>query len=103
MNLKVSLIIDVFSYFVPTVEDRPRPPLAELEVSDVADWKRNHGDEESAKIVTEKSHFLKNLTSNLQSEYSSDKKPSFEGDFEKRLKKLKITVRLFILTSSPKL
>ncbi len=101
--MKLTPIINVFSYFVPTVEDRPRPPLAELEVSDVADWKHNHGDEESAKIVTEKSHFLKDLTSNLRSEYTSDKKPSFEGDFEKNLKKLKITVSLFTLTSSPKI
>lgn len=78
------------SYFIHTVDDRPRPPLGDLDLHDVADWKKLTPDEDH--IVKEKSQYLQALTKDLKSNnVSPKKKNSFEGNLEKQLKSLKIT------------
>ena len=77
---------------VRSFEERPRPPLEDLAIKDVAEWKDVDDPEELAKLVQEKTDYLKNLTA--RQEYDSKHKASFDGYLADHLKKLKITVSL---------
>lgn len=69
-----------------TVEERPRPPLDDLSIRDVADWRENS---ELDQLVEDKTSYLQNLKPDLNFEEESG--TGFEGDLAKIVSKLKIS------------
>ena len=76
-------------YSVRSVEERPRLPLEDLFVKDVAEWRSA---EDLDELVEEKTKYLKMLTDSQ--EFDSNQKSSFEGDVKGSLGKLQINVSL---------
>lgn len=75
---------------VRSFEERPRPPLEDLAIKDVAEWRDVDDPDELAKLVQEKTDYLNNLTASQA--YDSKQKASFDGYLADHLKKLKINV-----------
>jgi hypothetical protein len=76
-------------YSFRSAEDRPRPPLEDLVIKDVAEWGET---EDLDRLVEEKTKYLKMLTGSQA--YDSKYKSSFERFVEQGLRKLQITVSL---------
>jgi hypothetical protein len=87
--------LNIFSYFFPAADTKVRPPLTDLQVSDVLDSK----DDETEKVVLEKKKFLENLLSNLKTTNVSPTKKMkrSDEDVETMIEKLKINVSCWIL------
>ncbi len=76
-------------YSFRSAEDRPRPPLEDLLIKDVAEWGET---EDLDRLVEEKTKYLKMLTGSQA--YDSNHKSSFERGVEQGLSKLQISVSL---------
>ena len=79
-------------FVVRSFEDRPRLPLEDLDLKDVAEWRQT---EDLDQLVEQKAGYLKGLTSSQ--DFDSKSKSSFDGELEEKLRKLQITVSFFCL------
>ena len=74
-------------YSFRSVDDRPRPPLEDLFIKDVAEWREF---DDMDKLVEDKTDFLKKLTASQS--YDAKTKASFDGDIPKTIQNLMINV-----------
>ena len=74
-------------YSFRSVDDRPRPPLEDLFIKDVAEWREF---DDMDKLVQDKTDYLKKLTASQS--YDAKTKASFDGDIPKTIQNLKINV-----------
>ena len=81
-------------FVVRSFEDRPRLPLEDLDLKDVAEWRET---EDLDQLVEQKAGYLKGLTSSQ--DFDSKSKSSFDGELEEKLRKLQITVSFFLFTA----